>query len=282
MPRTRQAWKRERKQEWGREWERVALIELTEGKPHRPVSILGRTLAPQTIVPAHSHNWGQLIYAYRGVLDISTPEGRYRVPPHRAVWVPPDIPHEVASPQGAEISSVYITTEESESLSDNCEVIEVSALLRELILEAARQPEDYLWEGKTGRLFRTLRDQVAAANPVPLYLPLPRDPRLLSIFSQLQARPDLPHTLSQWGDRVGASGRTLQRLIQKETGMSFQRWRQQIRIQIALERLVTGNDSITKIAGDCGYESSSAFISMFQQQLGMTPGEYAKTLTGRV
>lgn len=42
---------------------------------------------------------------------------------------------------------------------------------------------------------------------------------------------------------------------------------------MALQRLAQG-DSVTNIAGDFGYESVSAFISMFRRTLGTTPGRY--------
>jgi AraC-like DNA-binding protein len=259
-------------------WKQVSRIEPSDDRLPRPISMLDRKLLPQSVVPAHRHDWGQLVYAYQGVLDVTTPSGRYLVPPHRAVWVPPGEPHEISSLSGANISSVYIAVEEAEPLRNQCYVIEVSALLRELIIEALRQPNDYDWSSPTGRLFRTIRDQIAAANSVPLHLPLPNDPRLLKICSELQNHPESKRNLDQWGAFAGASGRTLQRLFQKETGLSFQSWRQQLRLQIALQRFVTDGDSVTRIAVDLGYESSSAFIAMFQQQLGITPGEYVKSL----
>ncbi len=259
-------------------WQEVPLILPPTGKPQRPISMLYRKLPPLSVVAAHSHNWGQLVYASTGVLDVTTPSGRYLVPPHRAVWVPPEHPHEISSLHGAEISSVYITIDEAQSLVNHCYVLEVSLLLRELILEALRQPSEYEWLSSEGRLFRTLRDQVIGANPVPLHLPLPSDSRLQKICTELQNHPERKRNLEQWGEFAGASSRTVQRLFLKETGLSFRSWRQQLRLQIALQRLATEKHSVTRIACDLGYESSSAFISMFQQQLGVTPGEYAKSL----
>lgn len=260
------------------DWKEVPLIELPDGKPQRPISMLSRTLPAQTIVAAHSHDWGQLLYAYTGILNITTPSGNFLVPPHRAVWVPPNVPHEVSSLSGAKISSIHIMTEETQGLINECYVLEVSNLLRELIIEALHQPSDYQWLSNTGRLFRTLRDQISNAKLVLLHLPLPSDSRLLKICFQLQENPGDKRSLEQWGNYAGASGRTLQRIFQKETGLSFHNWRQQLRLQIAIQSLLAGNDSITKISSDIGYESSSAFITMFQQHMGLTPKEYTKSL----
>jgi AraC-like DNA-binding protein len=55
--------------------------------------------------------------------------------------------------------------------------------------------------------------------------------------------------------------------------MSFGRWRQQARLQFAVRRLAEGA-AVGTIALECGYESPSAFVSMFKQALGTTPGRY--------
>ena len=267
-------------QETRHDWPRVPLIVFPEGKPIRPVSVLYRQLQAQTVVAAHTHNWGQLVYCRQGALDVITPAARYLIPPDRAVWVPPNQPHEISSLYGAELTSINILPVATADLAQECLVLEVSQLLRELIQEALKQPVDYDWHSPAGRLFRTLRDQIAVAPQAPLYLPLPVDSRLRNICYQLEEDPSLQHTLSEWGTLVGASERTLQRLFQKEARMTFQQWRQQLRLQVALERLVTSRDSVTMIAADIGYESTSTFISMFQKYCGMTPGEYRKSKSG--
>src|SRR5262249_32489254 len=72
---------------------------------------------------------------------------------------------------------------------------------------------------------------------------------------------------------AGASRRTLERVFQKETGMSVGRWRQQARLLHAM-RLLARGERVTAIALEVGYESSSAFIAAFSAALGTTPGRY--------
>jgi AraC-like DNA-binding protein len=69
------------------------------------------------------------------------------------------------------------------------------------------------------------------------------------------------------------SERTLTRLVLRETGMSFGRWRQQLHIIIALQRL-SGGALVQRVAEDLGYESVSAFITMFKKALGKPPARY--------
>jgi AraC-like DNA-binding protein len=85
--------------------------------------------------------------------------------------------------------------------------------------------------------------------------------------------PDDNRTLAAWGKMVGATGRTLARRFKVETGMTFGQWRQQMRILEALKRLAR-NEPVTTVAIELGYESPSAFISMFKKSLGTTPGRY--------
>lgn len=49
--------------------------------------------------------------------------------------------------------------------------------------------------------------------------------------------------------------------------MTFGQWRQQARLLLALERLAVGA-KITDMALELGYESPSAFTSVFKKQLG--------------
>ena len=121
-----------------------------------------------------------------------------------------------------------------------------------------------------------LFDELKAAPLEPIHLPMPRDRRLRRLAEAMIEKPDSRFTIDEWGARIGASQRTVSRLFQSETGMSFTRWRQQLHVGLALQRLAAG-DLVTNIAGDLGYESVSAFIAMFRRMLGTTPARYFET-----
>jgi AraC-like DNA-binding protein len=55
--------------------------------------------------------------------------------------------------------------------------------------------------------------------------------------------------------------------------MSFNAWRQQACLLAALTRLSNGA-SITEVALDLGYRSSSAFTAVFRRILGAPPSRY--------
>jgi len=82
-------------------------------------------------------------------------------------------------------------------------------------------------------------------------------------------------TLQEWAQRLGTSEKTLMRLFQRETGLSFRGWRQRMRLLSSLKWLEEGN-SVTNAALSCGYDSTSAFIAAFKGLFGFTPGELFK------
>jgi len=71
------------------------------------------------------------------------------------------------------------------------------------------------------------------------------------------------------------SERTLTRLVKQEVGLSFGRWRGQLHIVLALQKLASGV-SVQRIADELGYESASAFITFFKKTLGKSPKQYIK------
>lgn len=74
------------------------------------------------------------------------------------------------------------------------------------------------------------------------------------------------------------SERNLARLVVKETGLSFRRWRHQLQLIVALQLLI-GGKSVQDAAQSLGYDSTTAFITMFKKGLGQTPARYIANLT---
>jgi AraC-like DNA-binding protein len=106
---------------------------------------------------------------------------------------------------------------------------------------------------------------------------MPEDRRLQSICLALLQKPDHLNTLEDWAQQVGASSRTLARLFQQQLKMTFNDWRQQLRLMEALPRLLAG-ESVQSVAQDLGYGSARAFSAMFRRLLGENPRQYLNTL----
>lgn len=59
-----------------------------------------------------------------------------------------------------------------------------------------------------------------------------------------------------------------------EMGMSFSRYRTQVRIERARRLLEGSDESIASIAEVCGFQDASYFTSVFKQYAGCTPAQY--------
>jgi len=240
----------------------------------RPVAAMAKEFADGARIAPHTHERAQLIFAARGVMTILTAQGAWVVPPQRALWVPAGTVHEIRMAGAVSMRTLYVRADaERGRLPAAIRVIAVSPLLRELILRACGLPALYDEAGAAGRLMALMLDEIAALPSLALDLPMPRDARLLALCHRLRADPGDARTLDDWAREAGASARTLARLFQKETSLSFVDWRQQARLLAAMARLAEGQP-ITRIALDLGYDSPSAFAAMFKRSLGTPPSRY--------
>lgn len=140
----------------------------------RPLYSRRETLAPGSWTEEHSHPWCQLSYAREGVLGVRTGAGDFVAPPSFAVWVPPGLPHQVFNRRRTDMRSLYVAPEVARSLPDECCVLRISPLARELILRFGSLPTEYDEAGPAGRLAAVLLDELASLERAGFGLPLPR------------------------------------------------------------------------------------------------------------
>jgi AraC-like DNA-binding protein/quercetin dioxygenase-like cupin family protein len=221
----------------------------------------------------HSHYRAQLAFAVSGVMHVDTEQGAFVVPPQRALWLPAGMRHCIAMHGAVGMRTIYVAPESARLLPPMCRVVAVTPLLRELVLEAVRLPASYKPDSRATRLTALLLDELRALPILPLHLPLPDDARLRRVCDALLENPALDLTLEELAQSASASARTLARLFRSETGMSFGQWRQQARLLAAL-RLLASGEKVTSVAMDLGYDSASAFTSMFRKALGVPPSRY--------
>jgi AraC-like DNA-binding protein len=224
-------------------------------------------------IDAHCHPWVQLLYASDGVMRVRTELGVWIIPPRRALLIAPGVLHEVAMLSHVNMRTLYIDAAAIGELAEDCRVLEVSPLLRELIQALAMEPVDYPPEGRGGDLARLILSELAAMETVPIAVPWPRDRRLQALCTDIMAQPGNPRRLDDLALDAGASARTLIRLFPKETGLHYRQWVQQVHLAHPFEMLARG-ESVGTIARTLGYASPSAFTSMFRRLLGRTPQHY--------
>jgi AraC-like DNA-binding protein len=243
----------------------------------RPVAVLVDEYPSHFVDPPHSHQRAQLLYACSGVISLITEEATFTIPPQRAVWIPPGIVHEAHTLSAVSLRTLYINPPAETRLPRACRVLEVSNLLRELILVAAQLPVEYDASSREGRIMDLILDELASQSCAPplleLQTPMPRDARLVRICRQILKEPDAPESIDDYADASGMARRTFTRTFRRETGISFNEWRLHVRLTGALSRLTTGV-SITEVAFEVGYSSPSAFTAMFKRVFGVAPTHY--------
>ena len=216
------------------------------------------------------------MYPTSGVISVTTEAGRWVVSSLRAVWLPAGCPHAHAAHGPAELCSVLLPAQVNPFDPDRPTLLAISPLLREVLLALTATPPPPA--DQQGRLEAVVFDQLRPAPASESYLlPEPGDDRLRAIADLLRAEPGDSRTLAQLGQAVGASERTLSRLFQAGTGMSFPQWRAQLRLQAALIELAAGTP-VGTVAHRCGYSTPSAFIATFRHAFGTSPGSYRHRL----
>lgn len=238
------------------------------------------TMPAQHGFPPHQHEWHQLLYAVSGVLVVNLEGERYFIPPEQAIWLPAGHQHSVYTEHGADLKSLYIQREYRGLSTERPQILQITPLVKELILSAATFPEHYPCHGYENDLVQLLLQSLPRLTHETHFLPWPSSLSLVSLCDELYRRPDKPHTTDALAAKLAISARTLDRRFQRETGMPLKHWRQQLRLMQAIEYLNT-DYSITQIALELGYSAASPFIFMFRETMGVSPAEYRKRLKQR-
>lgn len=239
----------------------------------RALAFRSGTLSNDGTYGRHQHRKAQLLYSQRGILCCETAATVWLVPPGCALWIPGQLAHSARGVGLVECHCLYIEPDSARDLPQTCCTLSISPLIRELILKAAQFPDCYPLGGREDRLVATLLDELSDAPIGDLNLPMPREERLRRLAEMLIADPSARISFPHWAASVGMSERTLSRLLIQETGMSFGRWRHQLHVILALQRMARG-DSVKTVALELGYENASSFVKMFRKTLGKPPVRY--------
>jgi len=221
-------------------------------------------------IEPHWHARAQFVFALAGTMRVRTPRRAWIVPPSRALWVPAHTAHEIQMYGVVEMRSLYVDAGAGAGMPSTCVVLNVTPLLRELVVRAVALPARYDEAGDDGLLMRLLMAEVRRLSPCALDLPLPESPELTQLCERIVADLSTKRPCGRDAGDMNISTRTLYRRFLKETGITFARWKQQARLLESIRRLAEGAP-VTTVAVDLGYDSPSAFSTMFRRSLGIAP-----------
>lgn len=224
------------------------------------------------LIAEHVHAEGQLSVVLKGTMRIRCKGGWWLAPAGRGIWIPPKTEH---SASYSELASFVLLKLEPqiEALPPDVCSIDVSDLLKELSLEIARPARHQLHDEETlisDLIVKRLRG--AEATPM-LFLPSGTDARVVRVTEFLRLDPATAASFDELARMAGSSRRTLSRLFLSDTGMTFGRWRDHLRIVTAIDKLVR-HVPIAQIAIELGFNSQSSFTTMFTRIMGSPPGRY--------
>ncbi|MFF7637262.1 AraC family transcriptional regulator [Kitasatospora sp. NPDC008050] len=251
------------------------------------------SLAPGSYFDTHQHETHQLVWARSGILTVSTEngptengptesgptgDGEWILPPTRALWIPAGTAHRTATLGSTATAMHSLNVAPGPGLPGWTapQPVAVGPLVAGLIdhlAQAALDPQ------RRARAQAVLIDNLDPVTARSIDVPMPVDPRALDVARALIADPADPRTLTQWGRHVGAGARTLARAFAADTGIPFARWRTAVRLRAALGRLARG-ESVSRVAGQVGYATPSAFVAAFVRETGLTPGSYFRGGSG--
>ncbi|WP_413503343.1 AraC family transcriptional regulator [Serratia grimesii] len=223
--------------------------------------------------PPHYHDCAQLIHSLSGVVQVNTRQGSWVVPPGRGVWLPAQVEHSLRITGKVAARALLVDPLARADLPACCEVVQISPLLRELIVCAMDIAADYPVGGREERIMELILDELRILPILPLNLPEPRSEALLTLCRHIQQSLAHPWELEQAARYINVSGRTLSRRFQRETGLRFGDWVRRARLLAALNALAAGH-SVLEVALDLGYDSPSAFSAMFRRLMGVAPSAY--------
>lgn len=229
--------------------------------------------------PWHYHDMHQLTYAFEGVVEVEDRNGRYISSRNLATWVPAGVEHRAIF-HGVKTVSIFFAKDEVKSAGTRTRVFVVSPLLREMMKEVLRWP----LEGPEAPLRSTfieamaLLSSEAIEHDANLVLPTSDDPRVDRALNYTILHTDAK--LSDVCAHAGMSERTLRRRILAEVGMTWEAYRQLSRLRRAVSLLSGGEVSITEVAAQCGFGTTSAFSRAFRLVMHETPREYRNRLAG--
>ncbi|VVE25832.1 AraC family transcriptional regulator [Pandoraea iniqua] len=214
--------------------------------------------------------WGKIGFALTGVMEVSVEGKRFLSPPHYATWIPVNAHHHCHNRNSVRFVTIYIDQAWCSDMPDTACTLVLSPLIRAIFSDfLAREVMVPVTEDDL-RLVRVLMDQLKKAPRRDSYLPLSDDPLLQPIIDALQLNPSDRRSLADWAESLGTTERTVSRRFQTGLGISFNEWRQRLKLVAALTQIEEGK-SVQRIADELGYRSSSAFIAMFRRQTGTSP-----------
>lgn len=243
---------------------------IAAGENPAPLSFRTESYGAGGIFEEKRQPWCKVGYAVTGVMEARVEGRRFLCPPHYATWIPADALHACHNRENVKFVSIYIDRDLCVGMPETACTLALSPLIKAILADFAgrriRVPETEADQ----RLALVLVDQLVKAPRRASFLPVSDDDLLQPVIAALQADPSDRRSLAEWARLLQITEKTLSRRFQGQLGISFNEWRQRLKLVASLSLIEDGR-SVQSIATTLGYNSPSAFIAMFRRQTGTSP-----------
>lgn len=230
---------------------------------------------------SHRHDCVQLLVIKKGLIRVETPESCSVITEKDGIWVIAGAMHKLTMLKDTALYSIYVDPLARADFPYKTQVVNVSPLMHALMPKLVGMDSHYFphsIEEWTIELF--LNELRSLSDLYAFELPYPKELEYQEICHYITENLDYPWSVADFSKRLKVSDRTVTRQFYKQTGLSFVEWLRRKRMQVALE-LLTSGEPITQVALQVGYDSPSAFTTVFKQRLGFTPRDYVNKVMGK-
>ncbi len=242
-------------------------------------TIVVREETPKDTVPFHRHRTGQFVVPVAcSRCGVAFKDRRWVLPRFSAAWIPPDVSHVRILDAASELVMLHVAPEVAATLPSH----PVRLLINEMTLGMIRHFSRVYGTTEVSlharRIASLVVEELRHAPELPEHFaPMPHHPTLTRIAEEL-LEPDCRRlTNDDWAKRACMTTKSLSRLVARETGMSFAKWRLHLLLLSTLNHLESGN-TVEEVAWETGFETASAYIEAFRKVFGTTPGRFRKTV----
>lgn len=230
------------------------------------------------LIPDHSHQKAQLIYTEGGIVHIHTENDVYYIPPRHFMWIPAGVKHSIhTNTDKAIMRNLYFPVGKHDDEFYNKEgVYLVNDLLLNLFMYTYKWRGDVMPVDKNYAIPLAIKSILSDVyhESIPLSLTSPNNLRLKKVVAYMADHLEEQISYKKMAVKFGFSERTLNRLFQKETGMSFIRYLTIQRMLKAIELLMSNTMTVNEVAFAVGYSSSPTFSNTFYKLLGQRPSDF--------
>lgn len=221
------------------------------------------------VASMHIHDQGQLTYIEHGVLSLEVDGNIWAIPPGRLHWIPAGLEHASRSHGEVRFWLTLVAEDFARRLPSGIAVLDASPLLI-CAMDRLRslQPGDAF----ANPLVDIIVHEVNTGTSDAPSMRLPTSLRMRDWALGFLAAPNIKTGIDAAADGVAMSRRSFTRHFEQEVGVTFAAWKRAVIVHRATVQLAEGA-AVGEVSLDAGYESASAFISMFKMISGRLPSE---------